>query len=74
MNNPIDPTLVRQGRLGRQILVILVASLMLTLVSAWILWSAVADEANSGMAASAPQTAAFEPMGTKTSGALLAAE
>tara|TARA_R110002020_G_scaffold58372_4_gene160039 strand:- start:6839 stop:7063 length:225 start_codon:yes stop_codon:yes gene_type:complete len=74
MNNPIDPTLARQGRLGRQILVILVASLALTFVSGWILWSAVADETQSHLSASAPQSAAVEPMDAKTSGTLLAAE
>ena len=38
MPKPIEPTSVRQGRLGSQILVILVASLLLALISGWVLW------------------------------------
>ncbi|OCW56935.1 hypothetical protein [Hoeflea olei] len=44
MKDPIDPTSVRQGRLGRQVLVILVASLGLAFMSGWVLWGAVANE------------------------------
>lgn len=45
MSKPIDPTSVRQGRLGKQVLVILVASLALAFIAAWVLWGAVADDA-----------------------------
>ncbi|KGF67280.1 hypothetical protein LL06_22975 [Hoeflea sp. BAL378] len=74
MTNPIDPTLVRQGRLGRQVLVILVASLMLAFMSAWVLWSTVSSEASASMTSSPPQSAAIEPKGAKTSGTILASE
>ncbi|MDP3523648.1 MAG: hypothetical protein Q8S27_03640 [Hoeflea sp.] len=38
MPEPKDPTKVRQGRLGKQVLVILVVSLTLAVVAGWILF------------------------------------
>lgn len=38
MPSPNDPVNVRQGRLGKQVLVILVVSLVLAVVAGWILW------------------------------------
>lgn len=52
MPNSANATSVRQGRLGRQVLVILVASLVLAVMSGWVLWGAFADEATSQMRAS----------------------
>ena len=49
MPNSANATSVRQGRLGRQVLVILVASLVLAIMSGWVLWGAVADEATADM-------------------------
>lgn len=45
MSMPIDSIRVRQGRLGKQVLAILVVSLALAFMSAWVLWGAVATDA-----------------------------
>ncbi len=39
-----DPTKVRQGRLGKQVLVILAISLALAVVAGWILWGVYAND------------------------------
>lgn len=44
MPTPNDPTKVRQGRLGKQVLVILVVSLALALVAGWVLWGAFSND------------------------------
>lgn len=46
MPDPVDPTKARQGRLGKQVLVILVVSLALALVAGWVLWGVFASDAN----------------------------
>ncbi|MCY0095264.1 hypothetical protein [Hoeflea ulvae] len=43
MKEPIDPINVRQARQGRPVLLILVVSLALALVAAWVLWGAFSD-------------------------------
>ena len=49
MSKPIDSTSVRQGRLGRQVLVILVVSLALAFVAGWVLWGALSDDAETAV-------------------------
>ncbi|MBC7282022.1 hypothetical protein [Hoeflea sp.] len=39
-----DPTKVRQGRLGKQVLVILVISMALAFVAGWVLWGVFAND------------------------------
>lgn len=41
-----DPTKVRQGRLGKQVLVILAVSLALAVVAAWVLWGVYVEDAD----------------------------
>ncbi|MBU4529225.1 MAG: hypothetical protein KUA43_18285 [Hoeflea sp.] len=64
MPTPKDPTKVRQGQLGKQVLVILVVSLTLALVAGWVLWGVFAnDEGTIPQAFSVPseQPAMSEP-------------
>lgn len=49
MTKPIDSTRVRQGRLGRQVLFILVVSLALAFVAGWVLWGAISDDAETAV-------------------------
>ncbi|AKI00436.1 hypothetical protein IMCC20628_01723 [Hoeflea sp. IMCC20628] len=43
MEDPIDPIKVRQARQGKPVLLILVVSMVLALVAAWVLWGAFND-------------------------------
>lgn len=43
MEEPIDPIKVRQARQGKPVLLILVVSMVLALVAAWVLWAAFDD-------------------------------
>ena len=49
MTKPIDSTSVRQGRLGRQVLFILVVSLALAFVAGLVLWDALSDDAETAV-------------------------
>jgi len=50
MNEPTDPINVRQARQGKPVLVILAVSLVLAVIAGWVMWGAVAEDTDTGMA------------------------
>ena len=50
MTKPRDPINVRQARQGKPALVILAVRMVLTVIAAWVLWGAIAEDTEDGMA------------------------
>ncbi len=50
MTKPTDPINVRQARQGKPVLVILAVSMVLAVIAAWVLWGAIAEDTEDGMA------------------------
>jgi hypothetical protein len=49
MNEPIEPTKVRQARQGKPVLLILAVSMVLAIIAGWILWGVIAEDTDSSM-------------------------